>query len=390
MTCTAITHRLYGMIAIISRGALHNKTNLFIRPRLLGYAGAPILLFTPCFILSIVTAIRIISMHAKLRAQSGNQSLSAHATGRCSRMANPQRLAATPVSGVSDKHPPPTLDGHTGMAIDVRLQSSSSRSSSRASLPGTAGTNTSTAYIPVEIPSLSPLGIPSAYLSQPSPPSSTENQSSPEIQRFRTPSPIVFAHAYVPSPHHRHAQLDSAEPRDNRDYESGSGPAPRATVSEESLTAPVSPSRAHISLEAGGRMPRFHLPTRSPPNGLRPSLELSPEYVRARLEEDRAILAAHSEDLSASPCPSHRPPISTLSTGKSPDVISSLPSIMYADRALERLPETDEADKGSIAETEGGYTDERKVVSPEPPPLKPERRFFRKRFLGLRLRDKPN
>jgi len=63
---------------------------------------------------------------------------------------------------------------------------------------------------------------------------------------------------------------------------------------------------------------------------------------------------------------------------------------MYADRALERLPETDEADKGSIAETEGGYTDERKVVSPEPPPLKPERRFFRKRFLGLRLRDKPN
>jgi len=50
---------------------------------------------------------------------------------------------------------------------------------------------------------------------------------------------------------------------------------------------------------------------------------------------------------------------------------------MYADRALERLPESDEADKGSIAKTEDGYTDERKVVSPEPPPLKPERQFFR-------------
>jgi hypothetical protein len=304
-------------------------------------------------------------------------------------MANSQRLAATPVSGVSDKHTPPTLDGHTGMTVDVRLQSSSSRSSSRASLPGTAGTNTSTVHIPVHLPSLSPLGIPSAYLSQPSPPSSTENQSFPEIERFRTPSPIVFAHAYVPSLHHGHDQLDPAEPRDNCDYEGGSGPTPHANISEVSLTASVSPSRAHISLEAGGRMPKFHLPTRSPPNGLRPSLELSPEYVRARLEEDRAILAAHSEDLPASPCPSYRPPIPTFSTGKCPDVIGSLPSIMYADRALERLPESDEADKGSIAKTEDGYTDERKVVSPEPPPLKPERQFFRKRFLGLRLRDKP-
>jgi hypothetical protein len=377
-------------MAIISRGVLHNKTYLFIRPRLLGYAGAPILLFTPCFILSIATAIRIISMHAKLRAQSVNQSFSAHANGRCSRMANSQRLAATPLSGVSDKHPPPTLDGHTGMTIDVRLQSSSSRSSSRASLPGTAGTNTSTVHIPVELPSISPLGIPSAYLSQPSPPSSTENQSFPEIERFRTPSPIVFAHAYEPSPHHRHAQFDPAETRDNCDCEGGSGLASHAAVSEVSLTAPVSPTRAHISLEASGRMPKFHLPTRSPPNGLRPSLELSPEYVRARFEEDRAILAAHSEDLPASPCPSYRPPISTLSTGKSPDVIGSLPSILYADRTLERLPETDEADKASIAKTEGGYTDERKVVSPEPPPLKPERLFFRKQFLGLRLRDKPN
>lgn len=324
-------------------------------------------------------------MHAKirqLRAQSGESS-SAHAAGRCSRMANSRRLAATPVSGVSDKHPPPTLDGHTGMTVDVRLQGSSSRSSSRVSLPGTVETNTSTAHIPVELPSLSPLGIPSAYLSQPSPPSSTENQSFPEIERFRTPSPIVFAHAYVPSQHHRHPQLDPAEPCDNRDHEGGSGPAPHAAVSEESLTAPVSPSRAHISLEASGRMPKFHLPTRSPPNCLRPSLELSPEYVRARLEEDRAILAACSEDLPASPCPSYRPRISTLSTGKSPDVMGSLPSIMYTDRALERLPEADEADQGSIAKTEGGYADERKVVSPEPPPLKPERQFYRERFLGL-------
>jgi hypothetical protein len=56
---------------------------------------------------------------------------------------------------------------------------------------------------------------------------------------------------------------------------------------------------------------------------------------------------------------------------------------MYTDRALERLPEADEADQGSIAKTEGGYADERKVVSPEPPPLKPERQFYRERFLGL-------
>ena len=40
---------------------------IFVRPRLLGYAGAPIVLFTPCFILSIVTAVRILRMHAKIR-----------------------------------------------------------------------------------------------------------------------------------------------------------------------------------------------------------------------------------------------------------------------------------------------------------------------------------
>jgi hypothetical protein len=318
----------------------------------------------------------------QLHAQIGDSRLSAPAGSRSSRISTSRRLAATPLSGVSDKHPP-TLDGHTNLTVDVRLQGSSTRSSSRVSLSGTVETNTSTAHIPIELPSLSPLGIPSAYLSQPSPQSSTENQSVPEIERFRTPSPIVFAHAPTPSPHNRHTQLHSAEHCDNHDCEGGTAPAPRAAVSQESLTAPASPSRAPISLEAGERMPRFHLPTWSPPHGLRPSLELSPEYVRVRLEEDRAILAGCSEGRPVSSCSSYRPPISTLSTGKCSNVIGSLPSITYADRALEGLPETDEAEKGSIAKTEGGYADERKVVSPEPSPLKPERQFYRKQFLGL-------
>ena len=95
--------------------------HIFIRPRLLGYAGAPIVLFTPCFILSVVTAVRIgriLRMHAKireLRTGEGDptQTQSTRVVNGGSRLIKSGRSAAIPVSGVSDKLPPPTLDGQT-------------------------------------------------------------------------------------------------------------------------------------------------------------------------------------------------------------------------------------------------------------------------------------
>lgn len=324
-------------------------------------------------------------MRQQLRAQVADRRLSARGGFR---MSNSGQFAATPVSGVSDKRPPPTLDGQTGMTVDVRLQGSSSRSSSRVSLPSrpdTVESNPSTTHDPLELPALSPLTIPSPHSSRPSPLLSTQSLS--DDDSLRAPSPIMFAHAPLPSPQRCPAQSGEAEPCDIRFYasdnEHGIVPPPHATVSEEIPTSPASPSRAPASLEIGERMPRFHLPTRSPPTTLRPSLELSPEYVRARLEEDRAMLAGCLEDLPTSPCPSYHHRNSTSSAGRSPEIVGAFPNITYADRALEGLPETDEAEKASVLKSEGEFTDERKAVSPEPP-LKPERQFYRMWFLVLR------
>ena len=321
-------------------------------------------------------------MRQQVRVQVADRRFSARASFP---LANSGQLAATPVSGVSDKRPPPTLDGQTGMTVDVRLQGSSSRSSSRVSLafrPDTVESNTSTAHNPLELSDLSPLTIPSPHLSRPSPLSSTKSFC--DDDSLRAPSPIMFAHAPLPSPQRRPAEAEPCDHRFNAsDYEHGIAPPPRATVSEEIPTSPASPSRALVSLEVGERMPRFHLPTRSPPSTLRPSLELSPEYVRARFEEDRAMFAGYLEGLPTSPCPSYHHRNSTSSAGRSPEIVGALPNITYTDRALEGLPETDEAEKASVLKSEGEFTDERKVVSPEPP-LKPERRFYRMWFLVLR------
>jgi hypothetical protein len=322
-------------------------------------------------------------MRQQLRAQVADRRLSARAGFRMSNSGQLQ-VADTPVSGVSDKRPPPTLDGQTGMTVDVRLQGSSSRSSSRVSLPfrpDTAESKASATHNPLELPALSPLTIPSPHLSRPSPLLSYQSLS--DDDSLRAPSPIMFAHAPLPSPQRRPAQSGEAEPCDFRfnapDYEHGIVPPLHATVSEEIPASPASPFRAPVSLEVGERMPRFHLPTRSPPSALRPSLELSPEYVRARLEDDRAMLAGCLDGLPTSPCPSYHHRNSTSSAGRSPEIVGALPNITYTDRALAGLPETDEAEKASVLKSEGDFTDERKVVSPEPP-LKPERLFYRMCF----------
>lgn len=123
-------------------------------------------------------------------------------------------------------------------------------------------------------------------------------------------------------------------------------------------------------------MPKFHLPTRSPPSGLRPSLELSPEYSLARLETDRATLTRCLENLPSSPCSSHRRLISSLASGEG---LGCLPNSIYMDRALEGLPEVDSADKGSIVKSEDDSVDGCEVVSPgfSESPLKPVRQFYR-------------
>jgi hypothetical protein len=355
---------------------------VLIRPRLLGYAGAPIILFTPCFILSIVTAVRILRMHARireLRAEGGDRRQSTCVVSNGSRMITSGPSAATPVSGLSAKLPSSTLDVQIGVTVDVQLHGSLTRYSSRVSATGILESNSSFPHIPIELPSLSPMTFPFSYLPQPSP-SSTKNLGLPDVDRGRTPSPIVFARAPVPSSQH-HSRLDAAgEPCDSGCASSGCDPEtvlpPHVTVSEEPPASPVSPSRIPISLEFGERMPRFHLPTRSPPNGLRPSLELSPEYARARFEADRATLTRCLENLPSSPCSSHRQLLSSFASAQSPDIIGSF--------HLEGLPEVDGTDKGSIAQSECDFVDERKVVcpgSPEPAPLKPVRQYYREQLL---------
>ena len=367
--------------AVIFQGAVRISIVL-IRPRLLGYAGAPIILFTPCFVLSVVTAARILRMYAEIRerrAGEGDRSQSTRVINIGPRMNTSKQSATMPVSSVSDKHPPPTLGGQTGVTVDLRLQCT--RSSSRVSVPltpGTIATNSHTPHFPIELPTLPPMTFPSSYLSQSSPLSSTKDLSFSDVDRGQTPSPIVFALAPVPSSQ-PHAQLDAAgEPCDNGCASWGLDPVlpPPPTVSEEPLASPASPSRAPISLEVGERMPRFHLPTRSPPNGLRPSLELSPEYSLARLEADRVTLTRCLENLPSSPCSSHRRLISSLASGEG---LGFLPNSTYTDRALEGLPEVDSADKGSIVKSEDDLVDECEVVSPEfsEPPLKPVRQFYR-------------
>lgn len=345
----------------------------FFRPRLLGYAGAPIILFTPCFILSIVTGVRILRMHARireLRTEEGDQSQLSHVVSNGSRIIASGRSAAMPVSSVSDKLPPPTLDDQIGVTVDVQLHPSLTRTSSRVSVPGTVESSFPSPRFPIELPTLAPMTFPSSYLSPP--PSSTKDLGLPGTDRGRTPSPIVFARAAAPSSRHHAA----GQPCDNGCAPSGCDPRtafPRhAHVSEEPPASPASPSRAATFLELGERMPRFHLPTRSPPNGLRPSLELSPEYARARLEADRATLTKCLEDLPSSPYSSHRQLISSLASGQSLDIVGSF--------HLEGLPEVDGADKDSVAKSECDFVDECKVVppdSPEPQPLKPVRQFYR-------------
>lgn len=364
--------------------------HIFIRPRLLGYAGAPILLFTPCFILSIVTAVRILRMHAKIRqhrTEEGDptQTQSARVVNGGSRFIKSGRSAAIPISGVSDKHPRPTLDGHTSMTVDVQLHSSLSLSSSRVSVPMTPRTVETvhpTPHFPIALPALPPMTFPSTYLSQPSPPPSTKDLSLSDVDRGRTPSPIVFAHRPAPCPQQR-VQLDAVG--DNQRNFSGCDPEADppydATLSEEPPRSLTSPSRAPIPLDFGGRTSKFHLPTWSPPSELRPSLELSPEYARARLEADRASLMGRLENLPSSPCSSHRHLITSLTSGQSIDVIRSRPSITYMDRVLEKLPGVDGADRDSIMvrSEEDDFVDNYKAISPDSPEpsLKPVRQYYR-------------
>ncbi|KAF8480266.1 hypothetical protein DFH94DRAFT_741603 [Russula ochroleuca] len=380
------------LVAVLKTDSVHPVSDLHcdvtspLWPRLLGYAGAPIILYTPCFILSIVTAARILRMYAEIRERrvgESDQSRSTRVINIGSRM-NTSGQSTMPVSSVSDKLPSPTLGGRTGVTIDLQLHGSLTRSSSRVSVhltPETIATNSYT-HFPIELPTLPPMSFPSAYLSQPSPPSSTKDLSfsDVDVDRGQTPSPIVFARAPVPFSQH-YPQLDAAgQPCDNVFASSGCDPErvlpPHPTVSKEPPASPTSPSRAPISLEVGERMPRFHLPTRSPPSGLRPSLELSPEYSLTRLEADRVTLTRCLENLPSSPCSSHRRLISSLASGEG---LGYFPNSTYVDRALEGLPEDDGADKGSIMKGGDDFVDECEMVSPDSlePPLKPVRQFYR-------------
>ncbi|KAI9507250.1 hypothetical protein F5148DRAFT_1309864 [Russula earlei] len=341
--------------------AMHCDNTYPLWPRLLGYAGAPIVLFTPCFVLSIVTALRICRMHAKVRELQAKESESIRALDGGS---HGQTGAAV------DVQPAPQIDS----LFFACLASDDLQEPLRRALRPLVSRSIYLHFLHCAYPPL-------IYITRP-------HHRRPKLRvpltvvRDRTPSPIVFADAPLPTPHRNHVQLDAAgKPCNNcctlcNYREPGITLPPEATVSGEPPASPTSLSRAPISLEINERMPRFHLPTRPPPNGLRPSLELSPEYVRARLEEDRAIFAGGLGHLPASPYSYYRTP----SAGRSPDIAASLPSISYTDHALERLPEVDEGDKGSIAKSEGDLPDQRKTMSmdyPEPPRLKPIRQFYR-------------
>ncbi|KAI0305306.1 hypothetical protein B0F90DRAFT_1815539 [Multifurca ochricompacta] len=352
-------------------------------PRLLGYAGIPVILFTPCFILSIFTAVRLLDMHARLRefqTRGGYQKKPARAANNGSLVVMSRRSVVKQMNGVidTDKLPSQSLDGQKAMSFGVQLRRSLTQFSSRSSLPHTprtTETNSSNTYVTNSLPAVSPSTI---YKSQPPPIASNKSMIFTDVDRGQTPSPIVFAPASIPSPHYHHAQCDAAEEPSHPHpsfYLTGPHYVFTAPVGDELAPSPASPSRARISLVVGERIPRYHLPSRPPPGVLRPSLELSPEYARVRLEEDHAALVAA---VAISPsAPSYQPPLSPLMEGAGSGAIDSLPPITYTDHVLAELPEVDEADPNSIAK--GEFTDELKVVLMDPPEprLKPVRQFYR-------------
>jgi hypothetical protein len=348
----------------------------------LGYAGAPIILFTPCFILSILSTVRILQMRTQareLRSQDANQTQLTGDGNYDPRMPMSARPSTSPMSGVSGKLSPRTLDSQTEMRIDVQLDRSLTQFSSRISLPLTPGTIesvSSNTHLPLELPAFPPLIIPPIHPSQPSPTPSINSAHFLAIDRSKTPSPIMFASASMPSPNRNQGQPDAAGDSSNSGCTSSAHDhgISNSIHADEQPKSPGSPSRAPVSFGPGEKTPKFHLPTRSPPISLRPSLELSPEYVRTRLEEDRAF-----GNPSASP--SSRHPLSTLATRSATDIIGSLPSITYAEHALERLPEVDEAERTSVPKGENKFASERKAAAPvnqdAEPRLKPVRQFYR-------------
>jgi hypothetical protein len=375
-------------------GSCFISLELVRRPRLLGYAGAPIVFFTPCFILSILTAVRILQMRVRarqLRSQDGHQTQLTGDGNYDPRMPISARPLTSPMSGVSGKLSPQTLDGQTGMRIDVQLGRSLTQFSSRISLPLTPGTiesMSSNTHLPLELPAFPPLIIPPVHPSQPSPTPSNNSAHFLAIDRGRTPSPIMFASASVRPPNRNQGQPDVTGDSSNSCCTSSAHDRgiSNSIHSDEQPKSPGSPSRAPIPFEPGDKTPRFHLPTRSPPVSLRPSLELSPEYVRARFEEDRV-----SGNPTASPSSLHRYPLSTLATRSATDIIGSLPSITYAEHALERLPEVDEAERTSVTKAENKVVSERKIAVSEnqdaEPRLKPVRQFYREwLFMSVALR----
>ncbi|KAI0264748.1 hypothetical protein BC834DRAFT_970673 [Gloeopeniophorella convolvens] len=390
------------LVAVLKTGSvkplddLHCDSVSPLWPRLLSYAGAPMALLVPCFALSTITAIRVIKMHAGTRGWLGEDTRvqSVRAPKRNSRMARLSRLSTgRPATDKPTRLSSQMPDDKNDSKFDVQLHRSGTRVSSRPQSPKTVDTvvaSSSHTHVYLDSSALPPLLIPAAhhhhYHAPPSPTMSNKSTIFADTDRAQTPSPITFAP--VPSPQRRAVPLDGDAGHPLRYVTSVPDPgalypidAPDAVAVAVSPPepAPQSPSRARISLDAGDTGRGFHLPTRQSASTLRPSLELSPEYVQARLEQDRAVVAAFAQQ-------QHQhsyPPATPFAA----DALSSLPTVAYAERALDGLPEVEEAERGkgvdeddadSILKDERDFMDYEGVLEDAgAPPLKPVRQFYR-------------
>ncbi|KAA1473661.1 hypothetical protein DENSPDRAFT_882209 [Dentipellis sp. KUC8613] len=322
------------LAAILKTGAvkpssdMHCDANDPLWPRLLSYAGLPLLIAIPCFIVSTFTAIRVMKAHSQSQRYRysnddtpsftrlpvrGPRRTSKRTSGNAGPRTRPTNifvpanaLGTVTVTASLDHNP----ESYPGTERDLKFKNDGATSLSLHSMSGTtathphghhahslsAKTSETTIYAPFDPVALPPPPVPVPHPGQPpSPIPSVETMhTAGSINTHRsadTPSPITFApvptppksksgHARTPS----QSQMHAAAPAAPHHY-SPPFPDPGALQRAPSFLPdadtdappPLSPSRrAPVSPDLGG-VRAFHLP-------LRASLELplplppAPEY----------------------------------------------------------------------------------------------------------------
>ncbi|KAI0053199.1 hypothetical protein FA95DRAFT_939824 [Auriscalpium vulgare] len=396
-------------------------------PRVFSYAGAPLLMSLPCFIFSTLTAIRVFKAHIHTRRfgfssldtpvtpsmQANSAPLSPRAMRAAERQTSRNFLATNVKAPDERRRVEVKLDVHlpTNMTA-TQYSSHASLPSTNPQTPKTADTAFAASSSVTQFDPLPPLPLASAAtsLAAPAPPSPTlSNKSSIFTDRTQTPSPITFAP--VPAAKVRRAQRAQADSPELQYVQSFPDPgalfypadsagtahaiAIATAVPGPSASSPASPSRERISLDDLDVRRGFHLPlplalARAPDAPLRPSLELSADYARARLQEDREAEIAGEVPVASSSSATY-PPLTRVQSSqtsaslKEEDEIT-LEAIGYKGRTLDGLREEEEGEHDTGSEKDGKSVLKEELQFDEEPEIgeRVTRQFYRSARRTLR------